>query len=221
MIFCKGMPGLPGNKRAMMAMHKNNYWSFFPRYRGTWESSGTFLKDEPTKDILDVIDGIHKSFISLWDGAEYKIEKPEIYIVGSSFGGPAAMLVSKDPRVKKIICVSPVVDWTQESRDEPIDWLGETVQKSFGQGYRYDMADWKKLSEGTFYNPVAQKDRIDGKKVMIIHALDDEVVLPEPVKQFAKDIGSATLFLKEGGHLSTRSLMKWRIMRKIKQFLKG
>lgn len=218
-IFCGGMPTLPGNKRAHLLASKKGYWSFFPRYRGTWESGGQFLQEEPTKDILDVIDGIQRSFVSLWDGEEHNINNPEIVVIGSSFGGPAAMLLSKDKRVKKVVCISPAVDWRVEGEDEPLDWLGDTVKKAFGQGYRFDDSNWKKLSDGTFYNPAGQKENIDGSKVMIMHAKDDTIAPPEPVEEFARDVGCKLIMMKKGGHLGVRSIFSWRIFRRIYKFI--
>lgn len=221
-ILCYGMPGMPSIKRTMHYIAKQGYWAFLPRYRGSWESGGTFLDHSPHEDILDVISELDKPIKSIWDGAEYKIEDPEVYVVGASFGGPAAILCSPDKRVKKAVATAPVVDWKKEKESpaEPMEWLGGAVRDAFGEAYRFSDADWERLSNGEFYNPVDHMDEIDPEKLMIIHAEDDDVVLYEPVAQFAEDVGCRFISLKRGGHLGSKTLMNWRVRRKIWKFLK-
>src|SRR3989344_5587418 len=81
-IFCKGMQGLPRFPEVLKFWSKKGFWVFFPRYRGTWESGGEFLKDSPEKDILDVIDELPKGFTDLWSGKEFKIKPTELYLFG-------------------------------------------------------------------------------------------------------------------------------------------
>lgn len=221
-IFCSGMPSVPHRKELMKYIAKKGYWAVFPRYRGTWESGGAFLKDEPTKDILDVMNHIDsQSFISLWDKQEHKINNPEFYLIAGSFGGPAGILLSGDPRVKKVIAVSPVVDWAAPSEDEPLDWLHGFVRDAFGEAYRCSDEHWNKLGSGPFYNPILQKEKVDGKKIIFIHAKDDASVFAGPVEQFAKSIGSSIIMLHRGGHLSSSVIKKWSIVWKLKRFLKS
>jgi len=220
-ILCSGMPGMPNAKRIMQYISKKGYWVFLPRYRGTWESGGTFLDHSPHEDILDVVEGLSRPFTSIWDGVEYRIENPEIYVVGVSFGGPAAILCSMDDRVKKVVALAPVVDWTkeQESSTEPMDWLGGVVKDAFGEAYRFSREDWERLSNGKFYNPVDHSDNIEPEKLMIVHAKDDDVVLYEPVADFARKTKCQFITLKKGGHLGSRALMKWGVRVKVLRFL--
>lgn len=218
-ILCDGMPGLPGNKRLQELLSRKGYWSFYPRYRGAWESGGEFLAEEPSKDIADVIDALDRPFTSLWDGEEYEIENPKIIIFGMSFGGPAALLNSKNEKVEKVVCISPVVDWREESEDEPLEHLGKIVAASFGQGYRFSKENWSKLGSDEFYNPAGQTGNIDGSKVFIIHAKDDTVVAAPPVEKFAEKIGAKLWMMNKGGHLGSRTMKRWSVRRKIMRFL--
>ena len=61
-ILCDGMPGLPRKQPLMEFLAGKGYWVFYPRYRGAWESGGTFLARSPHLDILDVIDGLPAGF---------------------------------------------------------------------------------------------------------------------------------------------------------------
>jgi len=219
-IFCDGMPGLPGRKKKLMEFFsKKGFWTFNPRYRGVWESGGSFLETSPVEDIRDVIDGLFQPVKSLWDNVEYNIDPERIIIVGGSFGGPAALLLSSDSRVTAVVTVAGVVDWTQQTETEPLDWLFDITQQAFGEGYRMTKKNWGKLQEGNFYNPVNQLEDIDPRKVLMIHAKDDTVVPYARTKAFAEKMGIPLISLQTGDHLSSSTLMKWRIWRKVKKHI--
>lgn len=219
-ILCSGMPSYPAKRELFFYFSKKNYWVFLPRYRGTWESSGSFLKKSPHIDIIDVIDELSKGFEDLWSRKIYRIKKPIIYIIGSSFGGTAAILASKDKRVEKSVALSPVIDWRVDSKLEPLNRLEEFTTSAFGNGYRFKRKDWNKLKSGRFYNPISEVNNLDPKKLFIIHSQDDEVVYPGPVKEFTKILGCKFWLLKQGGHLSSSKIMDPIFSRRILRFLK-
>lgn len=201
-IFCGGMPSYYSHKELVEFFSKKGFWAFMPRYRGTWESDGEFLRESPHKDILDIIDELPKGFVSLWDNTQYKINLKNVYVIGSSFGGPAAILASVDRRVTKVIALSPVIDWTQESEVEPWDTLRNFTKSAFGNGYRFNNKSWEKLKSGNFYSPIKEAPKLDGGKIMIIQTLDDEVVPLYPIKEFINITKCKSVFVKRGGHLS-------------------
>lgn len=221
LIFAGGMPGFPSKKRLAEFWSKKNYWVFIPRYRGTWESDGKFLKQSPTKDVLDVIDGLSKGFKEAWSRDEYRVEPKKLHILASSFGGPAGILASRDERVDKVIAISPVVDWTAPSKEEPLDFLYRFIKEGFGQAYRIDKRTWNKLESGKFYNPVNHIDEFNSDKIFIIHADDDNVVLSKYVKQFAGKLGCRFKLYKRGGHLGSSIVMKEPYYTHIRRFLNG
>lgn len=218
LIYCDGMPGLPGNS-LMHFFAELGYWIFSPRYRGTWESGGKFLKESPEEDILDVLDELHKGFISIGDGENFHVNPTKVVIVGSSFGGPAAILASRYKEVTKAIAVSPVVDWRVDSPEEPMDWLYSFVKDGFGEGYRFTKKDWDRLSKGKFYNPIDHINELSGKKLMLIHAQDDEIVPAEPTIALAKEINAKLVLKRTGGHLSSSLLKKQPLRSKMLDFL--
>ncbi|HTX87292.1 MAG TPA: prolyl oligopeptidase family serine peptidase [Candidatus Nanoarchaeia archaeon] len=219
-IVCGGMPGYPLSKEILFWLSRRGYWAFLPRYRGTWESGGKFLRVSPHQDVLDIIEVLPKGFKDLWSGKILKIKNPKVYLIGSSFGGSAAILASQSSKVKKTVAFSPVVDWREEvhSETEPMPWLEKFTRAAFGEGYRFDHSDWKKLEQGKIYNPASAIKKLDAKKIFIIHANDDKVVYTPSVKKFVNDLGCQFLYLKKGGHLSARNAMKPQFWRKIKKF---
>ena len=206
-ITCDGAPSVPSKSSLLEFFSQKGFWAIHFRYRGTWESDGVFLREPPDKDVIDIIDSLPRGFISFWDGKKYRVQPDEIFIIASSFGGPAGILASRDPRVTKVICISPVVDWRAPSKAEPLDWMKTFIQNAFGNGYRFGTAEWKKLASGTFYNPVRHIDEIDGSKLFIFHARDDESVRWNEVARFAQTTGAKLKLFNRGGHLSSKFIV--------------
>ncbi len=204
LIICGGMPSYPAKQKYQKFFDyftKRGFFVFVPRYRGSWESKGKMFEQCPSKDIKDIVDELPSGFKNIWDKQTYKIKNPEVYLYGSSFGGPAVLLNSKDKRVKKAIASSPVLDWTtMDDTIEPIDTLNPFVQEAFGEGYRMAKNGWNKIKKGNFYNPVTALEKIDGKKCLIIHSKDDEIVSLTPVAPFCKKTQSTLVLVKSGGH---------------------
>lgn len=225
------MPGMPRFPEVLRFWSKKGFWVFFPRYRGTWESGGEFLKRSPHEDILDVIDEIPKGFTDLWSGQHYMLSARRsldaggnatryiLYVFGGSFGGPAALLCSRDPRVTKAVAFAPVIDWKAPSRDEPMDKLGMFLPKGFGNGYRFSKKNWLRLSRNEFYSPLKETDTLDGKKLLIFHATDDGSVPYSRTRRFAAKTGAKLITLRSGGHFGVSKSIEPKIYRHIKKFL--
>lgn len=222
-IFCPGQPGSPGAGSKLEFWAKKGFWTFAFRYRGTWESGGRFLAKSPMEDVIDIIDELtkKKQITELFGHKRFALRPSHIFLFGISFGGPAALLASRDPRVAKAVCFSPVVDWRDHiRRGETNSWVERFTREAFGEAYRFSHRDWKKLDSGTFYNPMAHADKLDGRKILIIHAKDDDVVRFKPVEEFAKKTGAKLVPLKRGGHLPSAWFTKANFYKKISAFLK-
>ncbi len=226
-ILAEGMPTIPDNKPLMELLSKKGFWVFSPRYRGAWESDGKFMQRSPHEDILDVIDGIHKNFISIWDynlgdKKTFKLKPDEIILAGSSFGGPAVILTAaQDKRVTKTIAFSPVIDWADPGQDEPLDLLAKFTEQAFGQGYRTTPNGWAKIKSGKFYNPVNVKNKVNGKKLLIIHAKDDTVVSYPATVKFAEDTGAKLISPSKGGHMGKSILLQPKFYKIFEKFIRS
>lgn len=220
-IILAGVPGSPSKPALLEFFSKKGYWAFAPRYRGAWESGGSFLKYSPHEDVIAALDGIEKGFTEVFSKTKYALTPKEVVLLGGSFGGPAALLASRDPRVTKVITVAGVVDWLAKSKAEPISVFWRMMRDGFGEAYRGSRADQKKIGKGSFYNPASHADTIEGRKVFMIHAKDDDVVLVRPVVRFAKQIGAKLLLLPRGGHISSALIaQRPSLYKRIKDFLK-
>lgn len=219
-IFCSGVPGSPDKDETLEFWAKKGYWAFFPRYRGTWESHGRFLDHSLEYDLFAVIDGMQKRFKDYWTGRSFLVNPQHVTVVGTSFGGAAAILSTLDARVHKAICISPVVDWREEDKNEPLQDLYKFIRQAYGGVYRINKKNWNRLSQGEFYNPVQHIDKLDASKIMIYHAKDDVIVKYKPVEEFAKTLKCKFLTFNKGGHLSSTLLMKDKHYKQAAKFLR-
>lgn len=218
-IICDGMPSVPAKRDLVDFFSKKGFWAFYPRYRGSWESDGTFLEKSLDRDILDVIDSLPRGFVDLWSGKRYKVRPDVVYLFAGSFGGPAGILASRDKRVKKVVAISPIVDWLAPSKAEPLDFAEKFAHLAFGNGYRFGKKEWAKLSTGKFYSPVYHQYEIDGSKLFIFHAKDDQSVRWNEVAKFARITHSRLKLFKKGGHLRVAKIIE-KHWREIARFLK-
>ncbi len=218
-ILCDGAPSVPSKRPLILELSKKGFWVFHPRYRGTWESDGLFLQRSLDKDILDVVSGISTGFVDLLNKTKYRLKPNQIILLGGSFGGPAQLIASIDKRIDKVVTFSPVIDWKKLGRDEPIPLLKKYFPDAYGHGYRTVKNGWNKLLSGKFYNPVKHVGKIDGKKIIIIHAKDDRSCPYNQSKLFAKQTSTKLVTLKKGGHLGASLILKPRFYKIFDKFI--
>lgn len=220
-ILCDGMPSIPRKQPLAEFLSRKGYWVFYPRYRGAWESGGQFLERSPHLDILDVISGLNnKELCELAFGRRFHLRADEIFVIGGSFGGAAAILSALDSRVKKAVANCPVVDWailgSEQKKETSNPSYAAYIRAAFGNGYRLSDKNWEKLSAGDFFSPIAQASEIDGSKLIMFHAQDDPYIPYQSVQQFARITGVKLKLLRRGGHLSTDFIVRkyWPAIRK-------
>jgi dipeptidyl aminopeptidase/acylaminoacyl peptidase len=211
-ILCDGMPSIPRKQPLAEFLSAKGYWVFYPRYRGAWESGGEFLARSPHSDILDVISGLSREFRELAFGKRFRVSPDEVFAIGGSFGGAAAILASLDPRVKKVVANCPVVDWSILRREQKKETSNPSyaayIRAAFGQGYRLSDRNWKKLFAGKFYNPAYHAAEVNPSKVIMFHAQDDPYIPYQSVRKFARVTGVRLKLLQRGGHLSTDLIVR-------------
>jgi pimeloyl-ACP methyl ester carboxylesterase len=219
-ILCDGMPSIPRKQPLAEFLAAQGYWVFYPRYRGAWESGGEFLEREPHLNILDVIEGLESDIRELAFGKRFRVRAGEIFVIGGSFGGAAALLCALDRRVKKAIANCPVVDWAildgEEEKETSNPSYAAYIREAWGNGYRLRERNWKKLSAGKFFNPMHHVVEFGAAeirpKIRMFHAQDDPFVPWRSVEKFAKITGVRLKLFPRGGHLSTDWVVRkyWR-----------
>jgi dipeptidyl aminopeptidase/acylaminoacyl peptidase len=206
-ILCDGMPSIPHKQSLAEFLAAKGFWVIYPRYRGAWESGGEFLARPPHEDILDVLDELPKGLEETAFGRRFRLAPDQVFVIGGSFGGTAAILLSLEPRVRRVVANCPVVDWSILDRAEKAETskanYAEYIRQAFGNAYRLSDANWNKLRSGTFYNPWQHRSEITGSKLMMFHAKDDPNVPYERTREFSKVTGAKLKSLSRGGHIST------------------
>lgn len=222
-VLAAGLPSLPAKRSVLEFLVGEGYSVVFPRYRGTWESAGYFLEQSPTKDIREVIETLTQqrrfwcTFSQVWIPLRVK----SFYLIGSSFGGPAVCQLSEMPSVKKVIALSPVLNWQTESIDEPFDKMVRFTMEGFGMGTRLkSMKDWQKLLRRGFYSFPDTLSTAAKKKIFLMHCFDDTVVPIGPAIDAVKTHKILQYYFKpHGGHLGLSHLTQLFFWHKIKKFL--
>jgi pimeloyl-ACP methyl ester carboxylesterase len=223
-ILCDGMPSIPRKQPLSEFLAAKGFWIIYPRYRGAWESAGEFLAKSPHEDILDVLNELPRELEEIAFGQRLRLAPDQVFVIGGSFGGAAAILLSLDPRVKRVVANCPVVDWSILDKAEKAETSRSTyadyIRQAFGNGYRLSDANWGKLRGGTFYNPWHHRNEIDGSKVLMFHAKDDPNVPYQRTREFAELTGAALKSIKKGGHISTDYVVR-RYWAQIKRFFES
>jgi pimeloyl-ACP methyl ester carboxylesterase len=211
-VLCDGMPSIPRKQPLAEFLAAKGYWVFYPRYRGAWESSGEFLRRSPHEDILDVIGELSKEFREVTFGQRFRPSIAEIFVIGGSFGGAAAVLCSLDDHVNKVVANCPVVDWSILVRSEKAETSNPSysayIREAFGRAYALSDRNWRKLHKGNFYNPASHVQEINPSKILMFHAKDDPFVPYLSVEKFAKQTRVKLKLFRRGGHLSTDMIVR-------------
>src|SRR4029077_21288327 len=128
-------------------------------------------------DLLDILDELPTELGEIAFGRRFRLAPDQVFVIGGSFGGAAAILLSLDPRVRRVVANCPVVDWSILDQAEKAESSKENyagyIREAFGNGYRISDVNWKKLRSGTFYSPWHHRKESKGSKVLMFHAKGD------------------------------------------------
>jgi pimeloyl-ACP methyl ester carboxylesterase len=211
-LLCDGMPSIPRKQPLVEFLSQKGYWVFYPRWRGAWESDGQFLQRPPQQDLSDIIDELPKGVRELAFRRKFNLSPDEIFVIGGSFGGAAALLASLDSRVNKVIANCPVVDWSilpeEQKKETSNPSYAAYIRAAFGNGYRLSERNWNKLRSGVFYNPARHTNELTPSKILIFHAKDDPYIPWRSVRDFAAAARIRLRLLPRGGHLKTERIVR-------------
>lgn len=221
-ILASGLPSIPSKRSVLHFLAGEGYAVVFPRYRGTWESDGCFLEQPPTQDVRDVIETLQKEqrFWCAFSEAWIPLQVHNIYLIGSSFGGPAVAALSKFGSVKKVIMLSPVLDWHDDTQWQLFQNERRFIESGFGMATRLkSVRDWDKLRKPNFYSLPDDLTAAARKKIFLIHCSDDDLVPIEPAARLVNQVKLGAYYFKpHGGHLGLGHLTQLFFWHKIKAF---
>src|SRR5262249_5086138 len=147
------------------------------------------LEKSPAKDLSDILDELPTRIREAAFGKTFALSPEEVYVIGGSFGGTAAILSTLDPRIRKAIANCPVVNWNilqkEQKKETSNPSYAAYIQEAFGNGYRLSAKNWAKLNSGTFFNPAHHIDELSASKILMFHAKDDPYIPWRSVERFA------------------------------------
>ena len=205
-IFCDGLPSVPKQKELMVYFSTQGYSVVYPRYRGTWESGGEFLKESPSKDIAAIIREVKKGKLKeLYANRAIKINNGNIFLIGSSFGGSIALSLVENKNVSKIVALSPLVDFkihNNNNNEQDLSQLSSFIKKAFGNAYRFKRENWDKMVKGQIFNPKQKLSKKEAEKILIFFDKSDNSIDYKKIQNYSHKNGLKNIEVKKIGHLS-------------------
>ena len=138
------LPGFPSSNvmdEKIYFLHKKGFNVFIPRYKGTYQSKGEFLKSNPIIDLSNFVTELKKgTAISLWDMRSIQFDTEQIFVFGESFGGSiACALAATSQDIKKAVIAAPVWDFKNHNKnhdEQDLRHLTTFIKKAFLNLYR-------------------------------------------------------------------------------------
>ncbi|MBL4644266.1 MAG: hypothetical protein JKX80_00180 [Candidatus Pacebacteria bacterium] len=195
-IVTDGLPRTPDLSLFINILASWGYAVFFPRLRGTWESSGEFLEYNPSKDIAMLAHNL-KIGIVLDDK---KVVVDQVSVLGTSFGGLVALDASLHEDVSHSIAVSPVFSFASIPG---IETLSSFINDSFGEAYRYSEKNWNRLVNDDILSlkKITSDSKFNHSKCSIIAGVEDVQIEINELSGLSKK-NNIPMYKLPSGHLS-------------------
>ena len=223
-ILLSGFPSSNCMDEIIYFLHEKGFNVFVPRYKGTFQSKGEFLKTNPIIDLVEFITQLKKGrATSLWNMKNISFEIGQIFVFGGSFGGSigcALAATSKD--ISKAVLATPVWDYeihNKEFKEQDLNQLTKFVKRAFKNLYRYKFnslpKEIKRFKE--FSLPFYKKNL--KTHTLVFHDPNDSAVSVEHSRRVVKYIKNIKLIETNTGHGLTIKLLD-KYYPKIEAFLK-
>jgi len=205
-IILPGFPGRNDYNEIIEVFFERGYHVFVPRYRGSYQSSGTFLSKSPVDDLTMFTRNLRKgSAKSLWDMKKHNFKINKIILVASSFGGAVASgLVAKEPGFSHLILASPVWDFAKHNEngdEQDLEHLTSFVKRAYKNCYRLSFDNLRnRAMKFKDINPVNYIHGLIDFPVLVLHDPNDKVVAFRHTKEMLTNLNKATYIEHYLGH---------------------
>ncbi len=166
-LFLHGYPGSQKNYDIAEHLTFHGFHCYVMHYRGSWKSKGDYSLLSIYEDIERVIHFLRQK----------GFENKAISLIGSSWGGFVALeILAKCPDLDKVILLSPFINIGAHESDlsDVCDFLSSVTYPSIKNYVKEKLfSDLKAVQKG--FNPWHKLKEIEGKKVLIIHGLVDQL----------------------------------------------
>ena len=222
------LPGFPSSNvmdDIIYFFYEKGFNVFVPRYPGSYQSKGQFLKTNPITDLLKFIDQLKKGkAVSLWDDNEISFEISKIFVFGGSFGGSVALALATGSKgASKVVLISPVWDFKEHNKqhnEQDLDSMTCFVKKAYKNLYRYQFNSLvQTVSRFKEFSPKYYLNKLN-TPILVFHDPDDKSVSINHSRDIKKVIKDIQIVESDTGHgLSIKLLNKY--FDKIKSFLES
>lgn len=177
-IFCPGLPGSWKYEDFAKGFVSKGFSFIHPKYIGSWESFGRFSIKKCKKTIEEILENKIK------DGNFNKI-----FLLGHSFGGSISLVVGAEKNIEGIISLAPIIDFRMHNNNKNESDLRELfkyINNSFGNIFRgFNEQDWIEFCKtGYNINPIDFTEKLNTKKILLIHGKKDQSVDIEKTRNF-------------------------------------
>ncbi len=199
-IILDGLPSNPSVKdQLIQKLSQHGLDVFFPRYEGTWESRGEFLKKAPSKAIIEFIKALRSGIIL--NDKKYIAQK--IFILGASFGGGVALDIAGQNIADKICTISPVISF---KKVVGIDTLENYLRVVFPRDYRFNPKNWHRLLEDDLWSLDDNKIK-NSSDILIIAGDADDQIKKADILKFGKK-NKIRISIYNLGHITLSKITK-------------
>ncbi|MDP3881712.1 MAG: alpha/beta fold hydrolase [Nanoarchaeota archaeon] len=224
-IILPGFPGRNDYNELVELFFDRGYHVFVPRYRGSYQSSGTFLSKNPVDDLIMFSKNLDKGFAkSLWDMKKqsFKINK-KILIAGSFGGSIACGLAAKQSDFSYIVLASPVWDFTNHNKDggeQDLKHLTTFCERAYRNCYRINFKDLQtKMAKFKELSPEYYISALMNLPILVFHDPNDKIVSFNHTKEMLPKLNKVTYIEHYLGHGLTDDLIN-AFWKEVDKFIK-
>jgi predicted esterase len=194
-VFCGGFPGSSNSSEVAEKYVQKGFIFVHPKYIGSWESYGLFSIENCKKTIIDFVNALRNKEVKTIFGEKFDLPIEEIFLVGVSFGASVALCAGAELDIKKIVALSPVINYQIQGNGEYNEEKMENTEKFVLAGFENVYRGFREedLVKGSFVlNADNYFEKLKNKKILLLHGKNDSSVNFHRSEKFyfrLKDLG--------------------------------
>lgn len=202
------LPGFPSSNvynSLMYFLYEKGFHVFTIRYRGSYQSKGTFLDKNIIEDLKGFINHLKKGKVtSLWDLKKFTFKVKNKYLFASSFGGAIACgLAVNSNYFDKMVLFAPVWDFSKHNKkfsEQDLQHLIQFVKRAYQNCYRFSFDNIEKELEQI--KEIQIKNYLDklNLPIFVFHGTNDNTVSIKHTSEILKIKKNIKLIKHKLGH---------------------
>lgn len=203
-VLLDGFPSSNDREEEMRLLFQNGYNVFYPRYKGTFQSDGEFLKRDPSATMAEFLEYLQTgSTVNLWDEKQVSFQNSGFHLILGSFGGAVSLAVAHQFDVDSVVLFSPVWNFAEHNgtyEEQDISHLTSFVKRAYKHLFRFDFNNVKEemvrfdSCKPSHYLPLSET------VVGVFHDPDDSVVSVEHSRSYVPLLADGELYEQSFGH---------------------